>query len=262
MAETLLDVAFAAMQAAEDSPEARLRFFDRLASTELFVMLAKDAEGEVVEPEICDLGDARFVLGFDLEERLVRFAGRPVPFVALSGRALSGLLAGQGIGLALNLDSGTSEYLLPAEAMSWLANTLAEGPKQQEARPERLTAPKGVPEVLLTALDAKLAQAQGLARCAWLTSVVYDDGAQGHLLGVAGIVPGAEHALAGAINEALVFSGLEAGALDVVFLDDHHPLIPDFERAGLRYDVPDPVAPKVRMETPPGSDPERPPVLK
>ena len=258
---TALDQAHARMEAAPEDDAARLRFYDRLAQSELFLMLTADPEGDSISPEIFDLGDARFVLGFDREERLSAFAGRVVPYAALPGRALAGMLEGQGIGLALNLEVAPSQILLPPEALSWLTETLGTGPEQAEARPERLLAPR-VPEALVTALDARLAAAAGLARKAYLAEVLYEGGTRGHLLGLTGTVPGAETALAGAINEALVFSGLEAGALDVTFLADGDPLTAELARVALRFDLPEPEAPTRVERVVPGSDPDKPPLLR
>lgn len=258
---TLLDQAHAAMEAAPEDAAARLRFYDRLAMSELYLMLTAEPEGDAISPEIFDLGDARFVLGFDREERLSDFAGRAVPYAALSGRALAGMLSGQGIGLALNLEVAPSQILLPPEALAWLAQTLGSGPQEAEARPSEFRAPC-VPESLVTALDARLATGAGLARRAYLAEVIYDDGTRGHLLGVTGALPGAEAALAGAINEALVFSGLEAGALDVTFLSDSDPLAADLSRVALRFDLPQPQAPERVERVAPGSDPDKPPRLR
>jgi hypothetical protein len=224
-------------------------------------MLTAEPEGDSISPEIFDLGDARFVLAFDREERLSAFAGRAVPYAAMSGRALAGMLAGQSIGLALNLEVASSQILLPPEAVIWLTETLGNGPQEAEARPERLLAPR-VPEALVTALDSRLASAAGLARKAYLAEVVYADGTRGHLLGVTGAVPGAERALAGTINEALVFSGLEAGALDVTFLADSDPLTAELARVALRFDLPEPEAPVSLDRLAPGSDPDSPPILR
>ncbi len=66
MAETTpLDDAFAAMEAAPQDDAARLRFYERLADSELFLLLKKEAEGEVLDPEVFELTDASFVLVFD-----------------------------------------------------------------------------------------------------------------------------------------------------------------------------------------------------
>ncbi|MDD9733724.1 SseB family protein [Mameliella sp. AT18] len=258
---TELDRAHAAMEAAPEDDALRLRYYDRLATTELYLMLTAEPQGQEISPEVFELGDARFVLGFDREERLAGFAGRAVPYAALSGRALASMLAGQGIGLALNLEVAPSQYLLPPEALAWLAETLGHGPQQAEARPAEFRAPR-VPEALVTALDARLAIGAGLARKAYLAEVIYDDGARGHLLGITGAVAGAEAALAGAINEALVFSGLEAGALDVTFLSDSDRLTADLARVALRFDLPEPQAPERVERLAPGTDPDKPPILR
>ncbi|KUF09704.1 SseB family protein [Pseudoponticoccus marisrubri] len=261
MTETQLDAAVAAMEAAPEDGAVRLRFYDRLAGAELFLMLEAEPEGDAISPVVFELSDGACVLGFDREERLSGFAGRPVPYAALSGRALAGMLAGQGLGLALNLGTD-AEYLLPAEALAWLAETLSEAPREEEARPERIAAPRDLPAVLLEALDAKLASAVGLARKAYLAEVTYEGGVQGHLIALTGTQPGAEPALAGAIREALVFSGLEAGALDVAFLSDSDPLTAELARVALRFDLPEPEAVSVRTVEAPGSNPDKPPRLR
>ncbi|MDU8912712.1 SseB family protein [Aestuariicoccus sp. MJ-SS9] len=259
---TPLDAAHAAMEAAPENDAARLRFYERLAGSELFLLLTREAEGDRADPEVFDLGDARFVLVFDREERLAAFTGRAAPYLALSGRAVASMLAGQGVGLGVNLEVAPSSILIPAEAVDWLAQTLGHGPAEAEARVAEVTAPRGLPDVLLTALDAKLASAAGLARSAWLAGAVYEGGGRGHLLGIAGTLPGAEAALAGAVNEALVFSGIEAGALDVVFLRDSDPMAARLARVGLRFDLPEPEVPQEADRVAPGSDPSKPPILR
>ena len=262
MTTTPLDSAHAAMEAAPDDDTARLRFYERLADSELVLMLSAEPEGRDVSPEIFEIGDARFVLAFDLEERLSAFADRAVPYAALSGRGLAGMLAGQGIGLALNLEVAPSAILLPPEALAWLRETLDHGPAESEATPREIAPPRGLPDTLLAALDTKLATAQGLARKAYLAAVTYDDGTRGHLLAFSGTQPGAEGALARAMNEALVFSGLEAGALDVAFLPDDAPLLAELARHALRFDLPEPASPGRVEPVAPGSDPDRPPRLR
>ncbi|MBP0482756.1 SseB family protein [Sagittula salina] len=251
-----------ALEEMESSDAARLAFYDRLASTELFLLLAEEPQGDNITPDLFDVADARFVLTFDREDRLSDFAARPVPYVALSGRALAGMLAGQGIGLALNLGTGT-ETLLPPESLSWLADTLAQGPQATEGRIENLSAPKGLPDALLTSLDAKLASAAGLADCAFLAQVAYEGGVRSHLIALVGAPEEAEHALAGAVQQALTFSGLEAGALDVLFLAPHDALTARLARHGLRIDLPQPPEPQMKIDRPaPGSNPDKPPILR
>jgi hypothetical protein len=120
-----------------------------------------------------------------------------------------------------------------------------------------------LPEALFSALDGRLARAAGLASSAWLAEVRYDDGARGHLLAIVGAAPGAERTLAQAVGEALGFSGLEAGALDVTFVAADSPLLDRIARTGLRFDISAP-EPAVSASGPaaPGMDPDRPPRLK
>lgn len=260
--QTPLDHAHAAMEAAPEDETARLSFYDRFSEAEVFLMLARDVVGDQAEPELFDVGDARFVLVFDTEERMGDFAGKAVPYVALSGRSVVGMLAGQGIGIAFNPEVAPSSILLPREAVDWLSQTVSQAPMQTQARPEELRAPTGLPDRLLEALDAKLRVAVGLARRGYLAEVTYDTGVNGHLIGFTGVVSGAEAALAQAIQEALVFSGLEAAALDVVFLRDSDPVTAQLARVGLRFDLPEPEG-AVRSEpVAPGSDPDKPPILK
>lgn len=260
MAETPLDAAHRAMEAAPGDDAARLRFFDRLAGAELLLLLAAEAEGDAVTPEVFEVEGASFVLAFDTEERLAAFTGRISPYAALSGRAMAAMLAGQGLGLALNPEVAPSAFLMPPEAVAWLAQTLTARPSEDEARPSRLSPPTGLPDVLLTALDAKLASAQGLARHAWLAAVAYDDGREGHLLAFVDALPGAEPGLARAAGEALTFSGVEAGELDVAFFRASDPVTARLARVGLRFDLPQPGA--APAPAAPGMDPDRPPRLR
>ena len=115
--------------------------------------------------------------------------------------ALVGMLAAQGIGLALNLEVAPSAMLIPAEAGDWLSQTLSHGPNETEARLTEVSAPH-VPEVVVTGLDRKLAIAGGLARFAYLAAAKYDDGAAGHVLVFIDAVPDAHQAMATAASEA------------------------------------------------------------
>jgi len=260
--ETPLDLAHAAMAAAPADDAARLRFYERLADAELFLMLAAEAEGEQISPELFETPDGAFVLVFDREERLAQFAGKPVPYAALSGRVIAQMLAGQGIGLGLNLEVAPSAILIPAEAVGWLHQTLGHAPEEVEAGVTEFTAPKGLPEALLTALDAKLATAGGLAAAAYLAGVRYAGGGQGHLLGFVGAKEAAQPSLAKAASEALTFSGIEAGAMDVAFFEAEDPVAASLARVGLRFDLPQPKAPQEYKPAKPGSDPASPPRLK
>lgn len=259
---TPLDDAHAAMEAAPDDDAARLRFYERLADGEMFLLLAEEAVGENMTPQVYDLEEGAFVLIFDQEERLSEFVGEAAPYAALPGRVIAGLLAGQGIGLGVNLGVAPSSMLIPANAVDWLSETLGHGPSELEARPEEFLPPKGLPDALLTALDGKLARAAGLARGAYLAAVRYDDGRRGHMLAFINAVEGAEGALARAANEALTFSGVEAGEMDVTFLAAHDPVAAVMARVGLRFDLPEPEQPVRAAPAAPGMNPDKPPKLR
>ncbi|MCX7300148.1 MAG: SseB family protein [Rhodobacterales bacterium] len=258
---TELDQAHAAMEAAPEDELARLRFHERLADGELFLLLDEEPVGDRVNPSTFEVEGQVFVLVFDREERLSAFVGTVAPVVSLSGRSLVAMLARQGIGMALNPEVAPSSMLIGAEAVDWLADVLAQGPVEAAARPVELTAPKGVPDALLTGLDRKLAGAAGLAQAAWLAGVTYADGRRGHMIAFVGAVPGAEQAMATAVAEALIFSGIEAGALDVTFLVAEDPVIGQLSRVGLRFDLPVLVVPQMPGQAP-GTDPAKPPRLR
>jgi hypothetical protein len=266
MAETTpIDIAHAAMAGApaDDvaADAARLRYFERLADAELFLLLEKEAEADGVSPRLFPVDGIDYALVFDREERLAEFAGTSVPYVALSGRALAGMLAGEGIGLGVNLDVAPSAYLVGPDAIDWLATTLAGAVHETRSRPLEVMPPFDVKPEVLEAISAKLALAAGMAQSAWLAQVSYADGGRGTLLAIIGAAPGAEDALTRAISNALVFSGVDDGQIDVAFLGPEDPVCARLERVGLRFDLP--AAPKpARAPAAPGMDPDHPPKLR
>lgn len=262
MTETLLDQAYSAAEAAPEDVKLRLRFYARLVEGELFLLLEEEAKGARVTPKSFDLEDGPIVLAFDQESRLTDFTGLPAPYVALPGRALIEMLAGQGVGLGLNLGVAPSSRLLPAEIIDWLAETLSERPQELDVRARALHPPHALPELLLTTLDQRLARMTGLAQMAYLVGVEYESGARGHMLAFVDPAPGAETALARAVNTALGLSGLEAAALDVTFIAASDTRAAEFARVGLRFDLPHPQPAVAGPPTAPGSDPARPPKLR
>jgi hypothetical protein len=241
--ETPLDRALSAMEAVPADDALRLAFHERLADAELFLLLTAEAEGETVDPAIVPADGGRYVLAFDREARLAAFAGGPAPYAALSGRSLAAMLAGQGLGIALNLGT-PGETLVAADAVDWLAGVLAARPEATAGRPEELFAPSGLPARLVEGLAVKLALAEGLAEAAWLAGVRYAGGGRGHLLAFVAAREGAEAGLAQAVAEALAFSGVEAGVLDVAFLAPGDPVAARLARVGLRFDIPLPAIPQ------------------
>lgn len=262
MTTTPLDSAYAAMQVDPGDDAARLRFFQRLADNELFLLLDSEPEGDRIAPRVFELTEGSVVLVFDREERLVAFTGQAAPYAALSGRGLVSMLAGSGIGFGLNLDVAPSSTLIPAKAVDWLRETLGQGPDAVKERPADVLAPGQLPEALLTALDTKLALAGGLAEAAFLAGVRYQSGGQGHLMAFVAPRPGAESALAKAVGEALTFSGIEAGSIDVGFFAPGDQIVGALQRVALKFELPVPEDRSVVTPVAPGSDPTKPPILR
>jgi SseB protein N-terminal domain len=260
---TALDRAFAAMDGAPEDEALRLRFYERLADAELFLLLVEEpaADADDITPQIFPVENQEFVLVFDREERLAEFSAGVAALAVLSGRNIALMLAGSGIGMAVNL-AAPSSILIPGEAVGWLSETLGTGPEEVEERPEEFMPPVGLPEAVIASLDTKLAMAGGMARMAYLCAVTYRGGRASHLLAIIDPVPGAEPALAQAVGEALIFSGIEAGVMDVGFFKASDPICAKLARVGLRFDLP---AAERATEMPgsgPGMDPTKPPRLR
>lgn len=257
--ETELDRAHAAMGTSDDL---RLRFYEQLADSDLFVLLDADPEEDRVRPALFTVDGGSYALVFDAEERLSAFVGRAAPYAGLPGRALAQMMAGQGIGIALNLQVAPSAMLIPADAIDWLAGTLDHTPAQSEARLSAVDRPTGLPEAVLEALDRKLSRAAGLADHALLVAATYADGARGHVLAFVDAPETAHGALAHAAGEALTFSGIEAGTMDVMFVSSSDAVAQRLARVGLRFDLPQVVRPTPAVPMAPGSDPTAPPKLR
>lgn len=242
----------------------RLRFFAALADAELFVLLDEEPKGEDISPRLFAIDGGQVVLAFDTQERMAEFAKDVVPYVALPGRIVAQLLAGAGLGLGLNLDVAPSSTLLPPDALQWLVETLEQNdPGTLEARIAEILPPRTVPEVLLMGLAERLSRAGDLAEAALLAEVRYAQGGSGHLLAIVGADPRAHPALARAASEALTFSGIDAGFLDVGFFDVAAPLVARLEKVAYAFELPQEQAPE-NVQIPgaaPGMDPNKPPRL-
>ena len=140
---TPLDRAHALMQAAPEDEAARMRFYERLADGELFLLLAEEATDDEIAPQVFPVDGGTYVLVFDREARLAAFSGRIAPYAALSGRNIAGLLTGQGVGLAVNLGA-PSAILIPEAAVGWLAETLGPAPEEVTEVPEEVSRPTGL----------------------------------------------------------------------------------------------------------------------
>jgi len=257
--QTPLDKAHTLMEADEAQS---LRFYERLADAELFLMLEEEASDDRARPLIFETSDGAVALVFDREDRLAEFVDTPTPFVAMSGRRIAKMLAGEGIGMGLNLGVAPSSMLMPPATVDWLDEILGAKSIVTEAIPEQLHPPKGLPETLISALDTKLANMSGVVASAYLVGVTYQGAQNGHMLAIIDVPIAAQAGVAEAISEALVFSGIEAGQLDVAFLDANAPHIVNFANVGLKFDIPDLVLPAPLKPLVPGMDPQNPPKLR
>ncbi|WP_420860491.1 SseB family protein [Algirhabdus cladophorae] len=255
---TRLDVAHQKMEQSGQDAD-RAAFYERLAEAEVMLLLAAESDGAQVVPHVFEADGLSFVLIFDTEERLVDFVGQATPYAALSGRVVVQMLAGQGLGLGLNLGGAPSETLLDAAAVDWLAEQVQPEPSEAQDIPQEI-APPHVPEAIITALDGKLAGAAGLARSAYLVQVHYKSGAKGHMLAFIDAVHGAEGALSQAMTEALHFADIDAASLDVAFFDRSDSFTAHLAKHGLRFDIPQPA--KEQSPSAPGMDPQKPPKLR
>ena len=261
MTRSALDLAHAAMQAGDEA-DARA-FYRLLADAPLCLLLSAPAEGDQLQPQVFDLSDGPVILAFDSEERLAAFQDGPQPYAMLPGRVIAQAVAGQGVSLGLNLGTGAeSETLLPPEVLAHLLALLDVSSNVVEGQARRFEPPQ-VPLAARAALAAAVQSAAGLVAGAVLAGVVYDTGARGHILALVGANPTAEPALAKAMAEALSFAGLEAAALDVVFLSAEGPALRRIAAVGHAFEITQPVLPDASLSPrAPGSDPDRPPRLR
>ncbi len=259
---TPLDLAHAKMDAQPHIDTLRLQFYERLADSELFLLLEAEPIGDIAKPIIFPVEDQKFALVFDSQERLVAFSKTTTPFISLSGRMIAGMLNGQGIGLGVNLSVAPSSMLLPDTAVTWLAETLAVEPIQAQAKPIAFYPPRSVPEVLVSSLDTKLAVMAGVAKAAYLAEVEYENAPRGHVIAFVEAIEQAQTAITHAVSEALTFSGIEAGTLDVLYLRASDPITAQLAKVALRFDLPELLEPKAQVMETPGSNPDKPPKLR
>ncbi|MEM1314755.1 MAG: SseB family protein [Pseudomonadota bacterium] len=269
MSETALDRAM--RESGGDA--ARGRAVDALLSSQLFLLLDdshldEGEPGDRLRPKTLPLEAGETALAFDTEERLAAFAGGEAAYAEVSGRLLAGLLAGEGVHLAVNPGVAPSELFHEAAALRWMAEATAAETVSEEAALGAVAPPAAASEALAAALDAKLAAlAAGLAE-AWL---VQTEGADGPRLilalrerGTWGDDAAAERhrtALARALGETARLAAPEGPPLEAAFPPESAAAAwAAIRKAGLGFELPAPAAP--RTPTAPGSDPEKPPRLR
>ena len=264
MAErTPLDAVHERMTQSTGGDAERLAFYAALADTPLWVLLESAPEGDSVTPKLVDTDQGAAVPAVDREERPAALARDIAPQAAMPGRVLFRMLAGQGVGLGLNVGVAPTETVLTEDVVTWLAERLDEAPETLlDARPEELGAPEGLPEPLLEALDARLARVGVLAERAYLAEVRYRDGRRVYLLAIVGADAEAERAIAGTVAEAVRFGGDGMPTLDVAFVAPGGGMVARLEKVALRFDLPAPPDPEPHRPAAPGSDPDKPPILR
>lgn len=257
--DTPLDLAYLAMQ--DDDANAPA-FYARFLEAELFLLLESEVAGDAAQPLVLETSDGSLVLVFDLEDRMAAFNEQPSDYVALSGRRIAKMLSGQGVAIGLNLGEAPSAMVLPVEAVDWLAAAAIGDDTVVEAKPLEISKPVGVPEALVAALDGKLANMGGVVGAAYLVSAQYEGGESGHMLALVNVPEAAKTGVSEALSEALRFSGVEAGQLDLAFLNADDAHLESFVRAGLGFEIPELVLPKTTGPKAPGMDPDSPPILR
>ena len=259
---TDLDQSYLAMMLKPEDDRLRLHYYDALADSELFVLLEREPKASDIDPKVFALEGGPLVLVFDVEERLSAFTGAAAPYAALPGRVIATALVGQGVGLGINLGVA-SAMILPPSAVQWLADTLAHQPAQDEGRPKFFHPPQALPAELMRVLTHKLSRIGALADYALLGGVEYEGGRRGHLLAFVDANQNAEAALAKTATEALTFSGLDAGTLDVTFLASGDRGLEMLKKVGQRVDWSKPQGPSPKdAPSAPGSNPKKPPILR
>lgn len=264
MTETAIDAAFHASQAEPDDTGLYMRLLERIMDAELFLLLAEEPEQDRIDPHLFSMEEGEFILAFDRGERLAEFLDSPAPYIALPGRRLVEMIAGQKVGLALNLGVAPSEMLLPPEAVAWMSQIGSGAPELHEARLTGIAMPRNLPSGLIASLDPKLAAMAGVIAEAHLVEAEFSDGDHALLLVLFGVPEAARGDVAAAIGEAVAFSGTDHARLDVTFLDMEAPSRAQIEAVSVRIELPAHRTAPERRERPaePGSDPDNPPRLR
>lgn len=260
MANNKLNKAREYMDKCPDDDRARLQFYEALADSEVLVLLEGEPIGEKVNPQIIATEDGVFSLVFTSDEQLASIAAISVPYISLSGRAAINMLAGKSIGIALNISTETP-FLMPADAVDWLANILNQSAQQKFEHPTSVAAPDDISAAVFEKLANKLEQMKGLADSAFLVSASYRSGSVAYLLGFINAKPTAQDAVVQAIKETMVFFSEVGCIVDVAFFPAMGEIHANLVKHGYKFDLSEPKLVR-RKPAAPGSDPVNPPRLR
>jgi len=255
---TPLDQAFARMMAEPETDAFRLRYYEVLAQNPLYLLL-DGASGDTIQPTEIEISGTPYVLAFDSEARLADFATGPADMAAMTGAELAAMVAGSAYGIGLNLGVAASEYLLPSDAVAWLAGMLEGGGNFHDWKPESLHRPIHLDGEFATALAERIATLPGLATEAWLSEAREGDAEPTYLFAIAGAARADQPRIRQAVLDVVRFSGVSDITLDIGFFELDDPLIIPMKSLGLPF--PFPPAPEIPQPAAPGMQPGKPPKL-
>ncbi len=256
---TALQTAFDRYAVAPDHASRRVAFLGAFLRAE--VHLALDGEGgdDSITPLLRDVEAQSSVVVFDSLENLAAFAAGQADQVTLSGRVLVEMLAGQSLGCVINPTGSVWSYFLDAPTIDWMAEHLAFQPEQAAPDLDALEPASLADLNVVEALDATLPACRDRADHAILAQMQNGDAPQ-LILFFIDAVADAEGALSQIVQDMVTFSGVEMPATSVAFAQSGTVLHDRLSRIGLRLDIPQ--SPKAQPLQTPGSDPEKPPILR
>jgi len=256
---TALQTAFDRYAVAPDHPSRRVAFLGAFLRAEVHLALDGEGEGDNVTPILRDVDGQAAVVVFDGLEDFANFAGGQADQATLSGRVLVEMLAGQNLGCVINPDGRTWSYVLDAATLDWMAEHLVFQPEMATPSLDALEPASLADLNVVEALDATLPACRDRADHAILAQT-QNEGASQLVLFFIDAVPDAEGALSQIVQDMVTFAGVDMPATSVAFAQSGTVLHDRLGKIGLRLDIPQ--SPQAQTLTAPGSDPEKPPILR
>lgn len=233
-----LNKVFKEMSQNPENNDARLNYYGVLADTNLFLLLEQEPSNEILEPKFIQLEGKNFALAFDSEESLSEFYGEAAAFAQITGRVLAKMLLEEKIGLGINLGVSEGELLLPYEVVEWFVNVLDETPDLVQANPKKFLPANAFPEIMFQALQEKLEPAVGLFDEIWICAVEYNEDEISHLICLMGAQKSAQQAIVKSINEALFFTDINLGNIDVAHFNYDDEACSKIRAIGVKLEFP------------------------